>query len=272
MKRFAGQSVLITGAARGQGRSHAIAFAREGANVAICDICADIATVPYPLGTAEELAATASLCEAEGVEVLRERVDVRSFAAMQAFTDAALARFGRIDVVVANAGIFSIAPMADQPPEMFDDVIDVCLKGVCKTIRAVLPSMIQREYGRIIATGSYASVAAAPNFAHYGAAKHGIVGLITSLAREVGDKGITANYLVPNGVATPMVRHETMYRLASPDDPTEAAMLPILASNNPIPLPWIQPEDVSKLVLFLASEDARYTTGTAMKIDLGASA
>lgn len=269
MGRFEEKVVLITGAARGQGRAHAEAFASEGAAVAVCDICEDIGSVPYSLGTAAELAETVARCERLGATVLSAKVDVRSAQQLNGFVGEIVGQLGRVDVAVANAGIFSIAPILEQPEEMFDDVVDVCLKGVYNTFRAVLPSMVDREFGRIVAIGSYAAVEAAPNFAHYGAAKHGVVGLVRSVAREVADKGITVNYVVPNGVATPMVQHETMYRLASPDEPTEAAAKAVFAAMNPIPVPWVEPEDVSKLVTFLASEDARYTTGASMTIDLG---
>ena len=271
MGRFEQKVVLITGAARGQGRAHAEAFAHEGASLAICDICEDIASVPYALGTESELAETVALCEALDAPTISAKVDVRSADSLDAFAQETIERFGGIDVAVANAGVFSIAPILEQPAGMFEDVVDVCLKGVYNTIRAVLPSMVEREYGRIVATGSYASVAAAPYFAHYGAAKHGLAGLVKSVAREVGDKGITINYVVPNGVATPMVRHETMYGLANPDEPTEAAAMEVFAAMNPIPLAWVEPEDVAKVVLFMASDDARYMTGSAVKIDLGLS-
>jgi SDR family mycofactocin-dependent oxidoreductase len=272
MKRFEGRTVLVTGAARGQGRSHALHFAREGADVAICDICDDIGTVPYDLSTESDLAETVRLCEAEGAGVLSDRVDVRNWDEVDAFAQRALARFGQIDVLMANAGIFGATPIAEMPPEMFADMIGVNLIGVFHTIRAVLPSMLERQYGRIIATGSVCSITGVPNVGHYVAAKHGVAGLIKSVAKEVGGSGITANYLVPNGVGTKMIRNEAIYQLMSPDDPTEEASLPGYAAMNAIPKPWIEPEDVSKVVLFLASEDGRYTTGSAAKIDLGATA
>jgi NAD(P)-dependent dehydrogenase (short-subunit alcohol dehydrogenase family) len=132
--------------------------------------------------------------------------------------------------------------------------------------------MIEHEYGRVIATGSVCSLVGVPNVAHYVAAKHGVAGLIKSVAKEVGGKGITANYVVPNSVGTRMIRNDAIYRLMSPDNPTEEASLPAYSAMNAIPMPWIEPADVSKVVLFLASDDARYTTGTAMEVDLGATA
>lgn len=271
-KRFTDRVVFITGAARGQGRSHALAFAREGANLALLDIGAQIATIPYPLGTTDDLADTVRACEAEGATVVHGQVDVRDYGQVEAFAQRALAELGRIDVTVANAGIFGHKPIAEMAPETFGDMIDTNLKGVFHAIRATLPGMIEREYGRIIATGSVCSVMGVPNVGHYVAAKHGLAGLIKSVAKEVAPHGITANYVVPNGVGTKMIRNEPTYNLMSPDDPTEEASLPAFIEMNPIPIPWIEPEDVSKMVLFLASDDARYTTGSALKVDLGATA
>jgi SDR family mycofactocin-dependent oxidoreductase len=272
-RHFDGAGVLITGAARGQGRSHAVAFAREGADVAICDICADVDTVPYQLGRDTDLDETAALCEAAGARVVRRKVDVRDYAEVEGFAGEAIDAFGKVDIVIANAGILSMAPIVTQTPEMFADTIDTNLKGVFHTIRAVLPQMVERKYGRIIATGSIASIITAPNLAHYVAAKHGVAGLIGSIAREVADDGITANFVVPNSVATTMIRNDAFYALISPEEPTEEASKTVMARDiNVISLPWVQPEDVSRVVLFLASPDSRHITGTGMKIDLGATA
>lgn len=272
MKRFEGRTVLVTGAARGQGRSHALHFAKEGADLAICDICEEIESVPYTLSSEANLADSAQMCEAEGAKVLSGRVDVRNWTEMESFVARALEQFGKIDVAVANAGIFGHQPIAEMDPQRFADMIDVNLRGVFHTVRAVLPSMRQRKYGRIIATGSVCSLIGFPNVGHYVAAKHGVAGLIKTVAKEVGAEGITANYVVPNGVGTDMIRNRPTYELVSPEDPTEEAAMPIWAAMNAIPKPWVQPEDVSKAVLFLASEDAAYTTGSALKVDLGATA
>ncbi len=272
MTRFEGRSVLVTGAARGQGRSHALHFAREGADLAICDICADIGTVPYELSRESDLAETVSLCEAEGAKVVSERVDVRDWGQVEAFVGRAESELGKLDVAVANAGIFGHEQIAEMAPERFADMVDVNLKGVFHTIRAVLPGMRERQYGRIIATGSVCSIIGFPNVGHYVAAKHGVAGLIKTVAKEVGAEGITANYVVPNGVGTAMIRNQPTYELVSPDNPTEEEAIPIWAAMNAIPKPWVEPEDVSKVVLFLASDDAQYTTGSAVKVDLGATA
>lgn len=270
MGAFTEQVVFITGAARGQGRAHALAFAREGASLVLSDLAGTIATTQYPLGTLAELERTVRDCEAAGATVLWDRVDVRDHAALEALAQRAVGRFGRIDVVVANAGIFALTRTIDMTPEMFADVVDVNLKGVFHTIRAVLPIMIERRYGRIIATGSTSSLVGFAGTGHYAASKHGVAGFIKSLAREVGEYGITANYLVANGVATPMIHNDAMLAFMSPADPTLDGARAAFQSLNAIPTPWVEPEDVSRLVLFYASEAGRYTTGSALKIDLGA--
>jgi len=269
MQRFAGRSVLITGAARGQGRAHAVAFAKEGADVAICDIGADIATAPIPMGTTEELAETARLCEAEGATVFSRQVDVRDADAVMQWVDGAAAAFGKIDIAVSNAGIFSQSQLSDMSYEMFNDTIDVNVRGVFHVVRAVVPHMKRAQYGRIIATGSTCSVIGYQNVGHYTASKHAVAGLIKTLAKEVGAHGITANYVLPNGVATKMIRNEAMYRIMNPDNPSEELAKELWASMNAIPVPWVEPEEISHAVLFLASDQAKYITGEGLRSTWG---
>lgn len=272
MGRFEGKVAFITGAARGQGRSHALAFAREGAALGLIDVCRTMASTAYDGPNRSDLEETVRLCEAEGATALAEEVDVRDFAAVDAFAGRMTETYGKVDIVVANAGIFGATPVAEMEPDMFSEMVDINLKGVFNTIRVVLPGMIGRGYGRVIATGSVCSLIGVPGVGHYVASKHGVAGLIKTISREVGASGVTANYVVPNGVGTTMIRNEATWKLMSPDDPTEEAALPMYAAMNSIPLPWIEPEDVSKVVLFLASDEARYTTGAMMKVDLGATA
>jgi SDR family mycofactocin-dependent oxidoreductase len=270
MARFEGRTVLITGAARGQGRAHAVAFAREGADVAICDICRDVASVPYPLGTRAELDETAALVEAEGRRALVGEVDVRSWDHVQAFASRAIDEFGQVDVLVANAAIFgSAATLDEMTEEQFDDMVATNLKGVWLSIKAVVPHMSARGYGRIVVTGSTGTFIGAPHFGHYVATKHAIDGLVKSLALEQGANGITANLVCPTAVGTTMLLNDALYPLFSPDDPTREAMGEIMKTLHATPEPWLDPEDVSRVVLFLASDDARHMTGGAVKVDMG---
>jgi SDR family mycofactocin-dependent oxidoreductase len=264
--------VFITGAGRGQGRAHAVAFAREGADLAISDICAEIASVPYGLSSDSDLAETVQLCEAEGAKVISERVDVRDYDQVQRFADRTLSEFGKIDVLAANAGIFTFGTLTELSAEQFGDMIDTNLKGVWHSVKAVVPSMAERQYGRIVITGSSASLIGYPNVGHYVAAKHGVLGLTKSLALEQAANGITVNCVCPAAVRTTMLENEAAYALMSPDDPTRDTAMSVMETLNAIPVPWVEPEEVSKLVLFLASDDARYMTGGEVKLDMGLTA
>ncbi len=271
-RRFEGKAALITGAARGQGRSHALALAREGANVAICDIVQDIATVPYGLSAQADLDETVSLCEGEGAKVVVDRVDVRNYGEVKAFADRAIAELGQIHVLIPNAGIFTFGTLTEMSEEQFGDMIDVNLKGVWHAVKAVVPHMAEHQYGRVVIIGSSSSLIGYPNVGHYTAAKHGVLGLTKSLAVEQAANGITVNCVCPTGVRTTMLENEAARELVSPDNPTREAAMAVFQSMNAIPRPWLEPEDVSKLVLFLASDDSMYMTGGEVKIDMGLTA
>jgi len=268
-RRFEGRVAFVTGAARGQGRSRAIAFAREGASVAVSDICRDIDGVPYELGSEGELAETVRLCEEHDVRVVSAVVDVRDFDAVESFAERTVAELGKIDVLVSNAGIFTFSPLTEMSLQQFDETIDTNLRGVFHTIKAVVPGMEANGYGRVILIGSTASHVGMQNIGHYVAAKHGVLGLTKALAAEQGPNGVTVNCVCPNTVRTRMIENDGLYRLVSPDDPTRDAALAVLRTINLIPDQWIEPEEVSDLVLFLASEAAGHVTGADFKIDMG---
>jgi SDR family mycofactocin-dependent oxidoreductase len=270
MGRFEGKTVLVTGAARGQGRSHAVAFAREGADVAICDICHDVSTIPYPMGTSAELAETARLIEAEGRKVVADTVDVRNWEQLNGFTQRAISELGKVDVLIANAGIFGSAMMLDQlTEEAFDDMWQVNVKGVWLSMKAVIPHMVSRKYGRVVVTASTASFIGAPYFGHYCATKHAVDGLVKTLANEQGANGITCNAVCPTGVGTTMILNQTLYDIFNAEEPTKENMAAILTASHAIPEPWLEVEDVTKVVLFLASDDAAKMTGGMVKVDMG---
>jgi len=271
MNRFEGKTVLITGAGRGQGRSHALGFAREGADVAVCDICQDAATIPYELSSRADLDETVRLIEAEGRKAVGGVVDVRNYAQLKEFTDRAVAELGgKLDVLCCNAGVFASAATLDvMPEEMWDEMIDTNVKGVWLTCKAALPHMMARKYGRIVVTGSTAGHIGAPNFGHYTASKHALDGLVKTLAWEQGANGITVNIVAPTGVGTRMILNDTLYGIFDAANPTKERMSEMLAGTHASGVPWLEPEDVTKVVLFLASDDAARMTAANVKVDMG---
>lgn len=273
MGSLTGRVAFITGGARGQGRSHALALAREGADITVCDIAAPIATAPYPLASEADLAETARQVEALGRRCLAVRADVRSTADLDAAVARTLDELGRIDVLVANAGICGFGRFWEIDDAMWDDMIATDLTGVFKTMRAVVPHMIERGSGRIIATASMGGRMGNPNLAHYVAAKWGVIGLVKTLALEVADKGITVNAICPATVDTEMVHNDALYGLFCPDieQPTRADVEPRYTAMNPIPDPWTAVEDISAAVLYLASDGARHVSGTTLDVCMGAS-
>lgn len=261
---LSGRVALVTGAARGQGRSHALALARAGADVAVCDICRELPTVPYPLGTEAELAETARLVEAEGRRCLAATVDVRDGAAVAAFTERAVATLGRVDVLCANAGVNSFGAAWELTEEQWEVVLGVNLTGVWQCCRAVVPHMIGRgEGGAIVVTLSTAALKGLERMAHYAAAKHGCVGLARSLARELAPHRIRVNCVAPGGVRTPMGTNQRMQEVVR-SDPSLASTLACL-----LPLDLVEPEDVSAAVVWLVSDAARHVTGVVLPVDGG---
>jgi len=265
---------LVTGAARGQGRAHALALAAEGADVIITDLCADIATIPYALGTSEELAKTAAMVEATGRRCLALTADTRDTLAMAEVVAAGIDALGRIDICVANAGVTGYGKFHELDDDTWNDMIDVDLTGTFKTIRAVLPHMLERRYGRVIATSSMAGRMGNANLAHYVAAKWGVIGMVKSLAMEVANKGITVNAIAPAAVDTPMLHNEAMYRLFCPDldTPTREDVTPRYQAMNRLGVAWMDPAEVSRAVLFVAADAAGSMTGQVIEVSLGSSA
>jgi SDR family mycofactocin-dependent oxidoreductase len=260
MGRFEGQVAMVTGAARGQGRSHAVRFAAEGADVVLLDLPGDVrlATVPYPTGGEDDLAETVRLVEDQGRRAVACLADV----------------LGRIDVLAANAGICTFHPISGMPADVWQEMIDVNLNGVFHAVRAVVPHMVQRGSGRIVATSSMAGRAGWENLSHYAAAKWGLIGFVKSVAAELAPHGITANVVCPSSVNTTMMHNDASYRLFRPDleNPTREDALPAFASVNVIPVPYVEPDDVSDSVLFLASDEARYVTGATLSPSTGVNA
>ena len=269
-----GKVALVSGAARGQGRSHAVRLAGEGADVIAVDICADpLETLAYSLSTEADLDETVRQIEATGRRAVKAVADVRSLAEMERAVQAGLAEFGQIDIVCANAGIGTWAVVWEMTAQQWAEMIDINLTGVFNTVRAALPSMVQRgEGGSLVLTSSTAGLRAYPNTAHYTAAKHGVIGLMKVLTQEVGPHRIRVNAVCPTTVRTPLVINDATFELFAPDveTPGEDDVRGAFEGLNILPgVAWIEPEDVSDAVLFLCSDAAKFITGVALPIDAG---
>lgn len=273
MGQLTGQVALVTGGARGQGRAHAIALADAGATVVVCDIAAPLATVPYPLATPADLDETVQMISNAGGRASAAVTDVRDGKAVDELTDRIIAEHGRLDILVANAGICVLGPVAGLPDDVWRDTIETNLSGVFYCIRAALPHMTRQRYGRVVAISSGAGRGAMRNLGPYGASKWGLIGLVKSVALETATDGITANVICPATVGTPMVLNDHSFRAFRPDlaDPTADDARERHQRLNPMRVPWLDPEDVTRAVMYLVTDRGR-TTGTVLEVDLGTSA
>lgn len=271
--RVEGKVAFITGAARGQGRSHAVRLAEEGADIIAIDICKQIDTVPVSMGTPEDLAETAAQVEKLGRRVVTAQVDVRDYDALKAAVDDGVSRLGRLDIILANAGLAASGDKVEKmSAKLWQDSIDVNLTGVWHTVKAAVPHIIDAgRGGSIVLTSSVGGLKAHPNIANYIASKHGVVGLMRSMAVEFAEHRIRVNSVHPTQVNSPMFMNDMTYRMFRPDleNPTAEDMAPVSQMMNTLPVPWVEPVDVSNAVLFLVSDDARYVTGVPLPIDAG---
>jgi SDR family mycofactocin-dependent oxidoreductase len=270
--RLTDKVAFVTGAARGQGRSHALRLAGEGADVIAVDLCADVDTAPYPLATTSDLAETVRLVEETGRRIIAEQADVRDLGALRKVVDAGVERFGRLDIVVANAGIAQYAPAVDLAPQDWTTMIDINLTGAFWTVKAALPHLIEGgRGGSIVLTSSAAGLRGIENCAHYCAAKHGLVGMMKGLALELGRHRIRVNTVHPTTVNTDMVHNPPTYDLFLPgrENPTREQFARVAQSLNVLPEPYAEPEDVSAAIAFLCSDEARLVTGVAFPVDAG---
>ncbi len=273
MARLEGKVAFVTGAARGQGRSHAVRLAEEGADIVAVDIASQIDTVPFPMATPDDLAETVEQVEALDRRIVARQADVRDYEALKAALDDGVARLGRLDIVAANAGIVSYGSAEELTEQAWQDVIDVDLTGVWHTVKAAIPHLRAAGGGSVVITSSDGGLEGSPNVAHYTAAKHGVVGLMRTLANELAPDLVRVNTVHPSAVDTDMIQNQAAYHLFLPDhqgDITREEVAPALQTVNALPVPWLEPLDISNAVLFLASDEARYITGVTLPVDAGA--
>ncbi|MBD8605450.1 mycofactocin-coupled SDR family oxidoreductase [Aeromicrobium sp. CFBP 8757] len=274
MGRVQGKVALITGGARGQGRSHAVRLAEEGADIIVLDALTEQPFQPASGSTEEDLEETVRLVEKTGQRIFARQADVRDFDQVKSVVDEGVAELGRLDIVSANAGITGLPSKSeDIPEEAWTSMLDINLTGVWRTYKAAIPHI--RAGGRggsIILTSSSMGLHAAANLGHYIAAKHGVVGIMRSLAVELAPESIRVNSIHPTTVDTDMIRNESTYRLFRPDlaDPKQEDMVEAASGYNKMPIPWIEAIDISNAVLWLASDEARYVTGVPLPVDAGA--
>jgi SDR family mycofactocin-dependent oxidoreductase len=274
--RVQGKVAFVTGAGRGQGRSHAVRLAEEGADIVAVDICRDFDTVGYPMSTPEELEETAKLVEKTGRGVYTAQADVADAGQLRAALDEGISQFGHLDIVVTTAGIAGMKGSGDM--RAWVDVMNTNLVGTLNAIHVALPHL--GEGASIIATGSTAALmdvgananpGADPGGAAYLHSKRLLSQYVHNLAAELAPRGIRANVVHPTNCNTPMLQSEPMYRSFRPDleHPTQADAEPVFYVQQAMKIPWVEPEDISNMVLFLASDEARYITGTQQRVDAG---
>src|SRR5712675_416376 len=274
MGRVEGKVAFITGAARGQGRSHAITLAREGAEIGAGDILKQIDSVGYPMSTPDDLAETVRQVEALDRRIVATQADVRDYEALKLALDDGVAQLGRLDIVSANAGIATYGAADELSEQTWQDMIDVNLTGPWHTVKAAIPHL--RAGGRggsIILTSSEMGLRPMPNTAHYTSAKHGVVGLMRTLALELAPDFIRVNSVHPGNVDTDMVQNAATSEVWAPDLPaagrTREALIPRFQAVDALPIPWVEPVDISSAVLWLASDESRYVTGITLPVDAG---
>jgi (+)-trans-carveol dehydrogenase len=270
--RLAGRVAFVTGAGRGQGRSHAIRLAEEGAHIIAVDVLEDMPTCDYPMATQADLDETVRLVAQTGREIVACQADVRDQTSLDVAVAEGVERFGRLDIVCANAGIRAVRNKAWEFSEAeWTEMIDINLNGVWRTTKAAIPAMVEGDGGSIVLTSSAVSKKAWPNLGAYTAAKNGVVGIMRTLALELAEHNIRVNSVHPSSVPTPMLLQEGIYKLLRPDleNPTLADCETVFRSMQLLPVPWVESVDVSNAIVWLCSDEARYITGVELPVDAG---
>ncbi|MCX8560524.1 mycofactocin-coupled SDR family oxidoreductase [Mycolicibacterium mucogenicum] len=271
--RLAGKVALITGAARGIGRAQAVRFAQEGADIIGLDLCGPVETVSVPSSTAADLEETGRLVRQAGRRIYTEIVDVRDLEGLQAATDRGVDAFGGLDVVCATAGITSRAMTVDLSENAWRTMLDVNLTGVWHTCRVSAEYLIARGGGSMVLTSSIAGVRGLFAVGHYSAAKHGVIGLMRSLAHDLAPHDVRVNCVLPTNVDTPLIQNDVVRVGFRPDldrPPTRDEFAEAARRMNLLAIPWVEAIDVANAALFLASDEARYITAITLPVDAGA--
>lgn len=272
MGRLENKVAFVSGAARGQGRSHAVRLAEEGADIIAVDICEQIDSVGYALATEADLNETAAMVEALGRRIVSAKADVRDDDHLKKVLDDGVSQLGRLDIVVANAGISGYGPVQSISRGNWQEMLDVNLTGVWNTCKIAIPHLQKQGGGSITITSSAAGLHAIGGLAHYASAKHGLVGLMRAMALELGPDMIRVNSIHPTQVNTPMLMNDYVYKLFAPDveNPKVDDIREPSSAMHTMPVPWVEPVDISNAIVFLASEEGRYITGVPLPVDLGA--
>lgn len=274
MGQLDGKVAIVTGGARGMGRSHALALAGEGADVVLVDRCEDLPTLDYPLATDADLEETVRLVEKAGSRCVAVKADVREAGEMQDVARRVVDELGRIDVLVANAGVSGGAPIQVADPAQWQDVIATNLTGVFNSFRAVAPQMVAQRHGRIVGVSSMMGRGTTGGMGAYTASKWGVIGLVKSAAQDLAAFGVTVNAVAPGNIDTPMVRNEALIRKVRPDlpEPTMEDAAVFLGMLHAQPVALLDPAEVSAAVMFLVGPGAAHITGAVIDVSAGASA
>jgi SDR family mycofactocin-dependent oxidoreductase len=272
MGRVEGKVAFITGVARGQGRSHAIALANEGANIIGVDICAPVESAPYEMASREDLDETVRLVEEAGGKMVARVADVRDLDALTAVVNEGVEQFGRLDIILANAGVCTYGALSTMDVAQWQEMIDVDLTGVWMTVRAGVQHMIDAgNGGAIVLTSSTAGLRNLNQIGHYVAAKHGVTGLAKAFANELAPHNIRVNSIHPSNCRTRMMTNSGVRKMFRPDleDPSLEDALEGFGVIHLLDTPWVEPEDVSAAIVYLVSDDGRFVTGTQFAVDAG---
>jgi SDR family mycofactocin-dependent oxidoreductase len=270
--RVEGKVAFVTGAARSQGRSHALRLAQEGADIIAVDLCDKVSTIDmYEPATEDDLNETVRLIEELDRRVVATKADVRDSAMLAAALADGVSQLGHLDIVCANAGVFEVVPALETTDQQWSDIIDVNLTGVWNTCKAALPHLLDNGSGSIVITSSTAGIKGFANTVHYTASKHGVVGIMRALSNEFAGRSIRVNTVHPTAVDTTMIRNDKTYNLFLPDvaRPSREQAAAAFQATHALPIPWVEPIDISNAVLWLASDEARYVTGVMLPVDAG---